>query len=517
MDKALIKIGREDPHLVTAVEIKRQYGAWAPRGIVFTCPKCGQPVTPCAMSSGSLQSPHFRHVEDNEKARQCELYREGMGEYQGVNKPNIPLPMFIRRSENFLNQFVVEGGFCHLDKDTLAQLQSEHAQIKTGNRLYDVNSRRFGAGLTRIPFESISLNPSQDVRLINSSLQLESIWGLPEEADRAMVFVCNNAMQGRRLRSGESVEAGSELLLLAPLGEEGAIERAFSCSRKIGFAGSLVGQSRLQVFHVVLSLSGNPREREAAYLKSCHLHIADTVKSPELLWPPSLVEDGAVRPLSSKGCIFGVHATPGGTAACSELPAGLPNQIKTFVLKSSASDEYGYLALPPSDKLTRLVMTKPDSQEGTVLLDASGRIPAFPESDTRDEVSVTQDGRILHLEARVPALVLWLRRGHPWERHKLEEGSPFVCTIGPADYILVVRKLVHSGGYLTLWKHLPRLSSKPNVEDDMLSINDLDRRASLLKAHLPRDRKFAIARKDMHFQVHMSTADKDFARRRSQL
>lgn len=517
MDKALIKVGREDPHLVTAVEIKRQYGTWLPKGIAFTCPRCGQPVTPCAMSPGSLQSPHFRHVEDNEKAQQCELYREGLGEYTGLNEPNVPLPMFIRLSDNSLHQFVVEGGFYHLDKDVLLQLQREHTKIQTGNRLYDVNSRRFGAGLARIPFESISLKPSRDVRLINSSLRLESIRGLPEDADRAMVFVCNSAFQGRRLRSGESVEMGSKLLLLAPLEEEKAIGRAFSHSRKIGFAGSLVGQSKLQVFYVVLSLAKNPLEREATYLKSCHLRIANTVTSPEFLWPPSLVEDGAVRPLSSKSCIFGIRATPGGTAACSELTGGLPDHIRTFSLKPSKSAGYGYLVLPPSGNLVRLVMADSRSPEGASLLDSNCRVSMYPETNAQNNISVTMDEGKLCIKANVPALVLWLRHGHPWEQFELKEGTPFERPIKSSDYVLAVRKLDHSAGYLRLWEHLPLQPSQSSVDEALPPVNELEKRASLLERYFPEDKRLAAERKAMHFHMHTITSGKDFAQRRSLL
>ena len=73
MEKAL-KIQRGKEQLVSANEIQNEFHGRNPWGISFICPLCRQPLFPAAMSSGSRQSPHFRHERNNERAHECELY-----------------------------------------------------------------------------------------------------------------------------------------------------------------------------------------------------------------------------------------------------------------------------------------------------------------------------------------------------------------------------------------------------------------------------------------------------------
>lgn len=72
MEKAL-KIQRGKEQLVSANEIQNEFHGRNPWGISFICPLCRQPLFPAAMSSGSRQSPHFRHERNNERAHECEL------------------------------------------------------------------------------------------------------------------------------------------------------------------------------------------------------------------------------------------------------------------------------------------------------------------------------------------------------------------------------------------------------------------------------------------------------------
>lgn len=102
MEKAL-KIQRGKEQLVSANEIQNEFHGRNPWGISFICPLCRQPLFPAAMSSGSRQSPHFRHERNNERAHECELYANSYGYFTTYQR--VPMPMFIRKSRSR------EGGF----------------------------------------------------------------------------------------------------------------------------------------------------------------------------------------------------------------------------------------------------------------------------------------------------------------------------------------------------------------------------------------------------------------------
>lgn len=497
MDLAIMKVGRESPHPITAAELQRQYGSWIPRGIRFTCPNCGQPVKPCAMSRSGAQSPHFRHKQNNEIAQQCDLYASGAGGYFGWEYQRVPMPMFIHRLPKSHDRFVVEGGFRAIDRLTLQVLAKAHAQIKMGLKRYDVSERRFGAGLTRLPFEDISLTPSANVQLVNSPIRFEAIWNPPEDASRAMVFSCDReTLQGQRVRARETVAPGSGLLILAPMREEAAITKAFLGARRVGFAGSILGATKLQVFQARLSMEGRRLEEEAEYLRSCGIFVGDPDVVPELLWPPSLTGDGEIRPLfEGSGCVFGVDtAWTGGTVFISDDPAyvGVTSPRK---LLPSDNGGRGYLILDPS-KTTRLLLTAPGSPNGAVLVDASSSdaISSLTAQDWNATV-VDSGGGAIQVVAPAPVSVMWLRKGHAWESRELKaEAGAFTLESSPSDLVRVVRRLLNSPWLLTTWERVPERAVVPASPNQSAGDGPLEARGHLLESLMPSDKRLARAR-----------------------
>lgn len=497
MEIAIMKVGHESPHSITAAELQRQYGPRIPPGIKFSCPNCGQPVKPCAMAGGGAQSPHFRHKNNNEIAQQCELYESGAGSYFGRERQHVPMLMCIHRSLRCHDQFVVEGVFKAVERSTLQLLAELHAQIKMGQKRYDVNERRFGTGVTRLSFEDISLTPAANVQLLNSCLPFDAIWSPPEDATKAMVFLCDlETLQGRRVRTGEIVAPGTSLLLLASMREGAAITKAFQGARRVGFAGPPLGSKKLQVFQARLSVEGRRLEEEKAYLRSCGVFVGVPDKVPELLWPPSLTGDGEIRPLfKGSDCVFGVATSrTGGTVFISDDPASVGVSSPQKLVPSGNSGR-GYLVLSPSNA-ARLLLTAPGSPNGVVLVDASSSdaIDSLAVQDRNVTVVDKGDGAI-QIAASAPVSIMWLRRGHTWERRDLKaEIRELTLETAPNDLVRVVRKLLNSPWSLTTWERLPEPVAVPPSPNQPVDDGPFGARGRLLESLIPRGKRLARAR-----------------------
>jgi len=278
MEKAL-KIQRGKEQLVSANEIQNEFHGRNPWGISFICPLCRQPLFPAAMSSGSRQSPHFRHERNNERAHECELYANSYGYFTTYQR--VPMPMFIRKSRSREGVFVVEGGFRSLDQRDLYVLEREGAKIKIGHKCYSINAQRFWAGLTKLPFEDISLSCGSSVRLVGSSLDLSSTWGYPEDARNAMVFTRDSdAGQGKRLKIGDTIPFETDLFLLAPEKEDERIRSSFTDVRRVGIAGKRTAMFKLVVFEIRFSKEDARWTQGKQYLEACGFEVDDSGGTP---------------------------------------------------------------------------------------------------------------------------------------------------------------------------------------------------------------------------------------------
>ena len=303
MKKAL-KIQHGKEQLVSASEIQSEFHGRNPWGISFICPLCRQPLFPVAMSPGSRQSPHFRHERNNDRAHECEFYARNYGYFATYQR--VPMPMFIRRSRTENGAFIVEGGFRRLDRQTLYALEREGASVKIGRKSYNVNAQRFGAGLAKLPFEDVSLSCGSSVRLVGSSLNLNSTWGYPEDARNAMVFTRDgDAEQGKRLKLGDTIPFETDLFLLALEGEGNRIRSSFADARRVGVVGKRTAMFNLAVFEVRVAKEDDQWPRGKRYLEGCGFKVDESGDTPELLWPPSLMSGGDLLPLfESSRCIF---------------------------------------------------------------------------------------------------------------------------------------------------------------------------------------------------------------------
>lgn len=305
MERAL-KIQKGKESLVLASEIQLEFHGRNPQGVNFICPLCRQPLFPAAMSPGSKQTPHFKHERNNERAHECELYASSYGYFATYQR--MPMPMFIRKSRDRNGLYIVEGGFRGLARHDLDTLKREGAEVWIGQKCYKVTDRRFGAGLTKLPIEEVSLNCGSAVRLVGApaSYGLSSTWGYPEDARRAMVFTRDaDTEQGKRLKIGDTIPFETDLFLLVPEREGDRIRSSFSCARRVGVAGKRTALFSLSVFEVRLTKDDDRWEKSKSYLEECGFSVDDSGDTPELIWPPSLASGGDLIPLFENArCVF---------------------------------------------------------------------------------------------------------------------------------------------------------------------------------------------------------------------
>ena len=352
MEKAL-KIQRGKEQLVSANEIQNEFHGRNPWGISFICPLCRQPLFPAAMSSGSRQSPHFRHERNNERAHECELYANSYGYFTTYQR--ISMPMFIRKSRSREGVFVVEGGFRSLDQRDLYVLEREGAKIKIGHKCYSINAQRFWAGLTKLPFEDISLSCGSSVRLVGSSLDLSSTWGYPEDARNAMVFTRDSdAGQGKRLKIGDTIPFETDLFLLAPEKEDERIRSSFTDVRRVGIAGKRTAMFKLVVFEIRFSKEDARWTRGKQYLEACGFEVDDSGGTPELLWPPSLMSGGELLPLfEGSRCIFAADMNSSvDNSLYVHTNADTSDRIRTVPLRKVDGGNSGFAILKNTAKIS---------------------------------------------------------------------------------------------------------------------------------------------------------------------
>lgn len=352
MEKAL-RIQRGKEQLVSASEMQDEFHGRNPWGVSFICPLCRQPLFPAAMSQGSRQSPHFRHERNNDRAHECELYASSYGYFTTYQRA--PMPMFIRKSRSREGVFVVEGGFRSLNQSDLCILEREGAKIKIGQKSYRINGQRFWAGLTKLPFEDISLSCGSSVRLVGSSLDLSSTWGYPEDARNAMVFTRDgDTGQGKRLKIGDTIPFETDLFLLAPEEEGDHIRSSFTDACRVGIAGKRTSMFNLSVFEIRFSKEDDRWSRGKHYLEACGFEIDESGGTPELLWPPSLVSGGEILPLfEGSRCIFAADMNSSAdNSLYVHTNADAPDRIRTVPLRKVDEGNSGFAVLENTAKLS---------------------------------------------------------------------------------------------------------------------------------------------------------------------
>ena len=352
MEKAL-KVQRGKEQLVSASEIQNEFYGNSPRNVSFICPLCRQPLFPAAMSPKSKKSPHFRHERNNKRAHDCELYAINHGYFTTYQR--MPMPMFIRKSRSEEGIFIVEGGFRRLDRQVLCTLEREEAKVKIGQKSYNVNRQRFGAGLTKLPFEDLSLNCSSSIELISASYDLGSTWGYPEDARHAMVFMRDSdTEQGKRLKTGDTIPFETNLFLLAPEREGECIRSSFTDARKVGAVGKRATMLNLAVFEIRFSKEDARWTRGKHYLEACGFGVDDSGYTPELLWPPSLISGGELLPLfECSRCIFAADMSSSiDNSLYVHTNTDTSDRIRTVPLRKADGGNSGFAILKNTEKLS---------------------------------------------------------------------------------------------------------------------------------------------------------------------
>jgi hypothetical protein len=303
MERA-IKVSHGIETLVTAEEVRNEYGGIVPWGIDFLCPICRQPLEAVAMHSYNRQAPHFRHEKNNPRAQECENYVSNNGYLSTYQR--VPLPMYIRKARSTRNdEFIVEGGFKFLGELKIEDMSQEGAVLKICHKNYPVSLARFGHGFIKLPFEEIALDCSSFVMLSGSSTPLSAAWGYPENASGSMVFTQDPySKSGKRVSVGDVIPFDTYLYILVPPASGFRVKESFPNSRKAGFSGSRIG-SWLEVYEARLSKEEPEWERGVAFLEKSGFRVGETQKEPKLVWPPSFLSEGNVVPLfNNSPCIF---------------------------------------------------------------------------------------------------------------------------------------------------------------------------------------------------------------------
>lgn len=309
MDQALL-VRRGKEKSISAADYRRNYKKGVPAGFSLLCPLCRQPLIPAAMFGKGIQSPHFRHKPGNERAQACENYASNNGYLSPCQRA--PLPLFIRRSRDDDETFVVEAGFRFPGAAVLAGLEREGARLRICNKCYNVNAQRFGAGMNKYPVEQLGLRLSASIELQGASRALETVWGYLEDAVAVYVFSRDSiSQQGRRIRQGDAIPMESDLYILAYAGTKGGnkLERAFPNAKLAGLVGDKGMSKRLSVYEVRLSKLEPEWERASAFLEMvCGYQVVDSAAKPSLLWPPALESSGEVVPLfKNTRCVVTVN------------------------------------------------------------------------------------------------------------------------------------------------------------------------------------------------------------------
>ncbi len=488
MEKALrIRRGKEE--LVSANDIRLEFHGRTPSGIKFICPLCRQPLFPAAMSPRGVQSPHFRHARNNERAHECELYATSHGCFSTYQRT--PMPMFVKRSLSH-GRFIVEGGFKRLDPQVFSELQKEGAKIVIGSKSYNVTPQRFGSGLTKLPFDDISLNCGSAVKLVCSTHDLNSTWGYPEDARRAMVFTRDaDTGQGKRLKIGDTIPFESDLFLLLHADEGNRMRAAFTGARKVGVAGGRSASTSLDVYEVRLSKDDTGWRQGKAYLEGCGFEVDDVGDTPKLIWPPALMASGVLLPVYKDAkCIFeaDVRSAKDGNLYV-HTNVDTADRVRTVPLRKTDDASCGFAVLKNNARLG-FVTTRDWVFSSAVLLHPSDLNADDLLHKRRVEPRLTfGDGRWI-LEASVPAgIVCYGRSGVISTIELSDEERTFCFEDGLYDRVCVQQKLNASLDQLVVFEKRFECGQATGVVSE-----GANAKTALIELNVPYDKKTAIAR-----------------------
>lgn len=495
--------GRFTP--VTATQIQSRYRGYVPSTIHFVCPVCHQPLYATAMSYGSIQSPHFRHQRNNPNAQLCERFARGYGGYASAMYQRMPLPMFISESSSSSRTFVVTGGFRSPDQGTLDILSASGARLLVGTREYIVNERRFGKGMTRIPFDQLSLTPMKYISLKNSPLPIESVWGLPEKAHSVMIFTRDiYTGQGKRVRRGEGVKYGDLIYLLAPRASAEYAAGRIPDSKHVGHVQCRLGGSTLQVLSTSIPSHSDMTREVLAIFEAEGIAISEDTSAPQLIWPPALHADGVERTLPGYADAFFATGTP------------MPGDDRLYIYggssmldDASSSQRFGsqvgrrgYASVMLSD--TDLLVTEtPGSFEQAVMLESAddSLYSLVRNYDVGFESST--EGVVVRVRLTRPLEVTCTRPNLPPTRHS-QLGEWLVLNVGRAAIVRIEKRLYSRTDSACLWLHLPASGGHAEA----LEGTPLDAQSSINRG---RDITLAIARKHGGARIETWGRDKSLA------
>lgn len=476
--------------LVSATDVQREFHGRAPWGVRFICPLCRQPLFPAAMTFKGKQNPHFRHEKNNERAHECELYASSYGYFSTYQRA--PMPMFIRRSHARKEKFIVEGGFRKLDPTVFSELEREGAKVVIGQKSYNVTSQRFGAGLTKLPFEELTLGCGSIVSLSGSRHDLNSTWGYPEDANRAMVFTRDSdTAQGKRLNAGDTISFETDLFLLLRDGDSGCIHSAFSGARKAGTAGRSSALWGLSVYEVRLTKDDARWRLAKAYLEDCGFDVADSDSTPKIIWPPALTAGGGLFPLvENSKCIFQADAR---SAEDGKLyihtSADTVNRVRTVPLRRGDNGSCGYAAFGNNSQFSFVTLRNRAFSSAVLLHPGDLNVDKLlHEIDSEPRLSL--DDGLWTLEVSIPSRVLLYERSGTVSRLELSgDSNSLRFEDGSLDRIRVQQKLFASLDRVVVFEKCFERTQAGEVAPA-----ESDAKAALIRLDAPNDIAFAISR-----------------------
>lgn len=389
MEKAIVIIDGEE-RLIGARELAFCHGSvLRNRYTRAICPVCHQEVN---FYYGQYMAPHFRHESNNSIARQCELYAQGEG--GGTPYERIPPPVFIRKKYGSPGMFVVEMGIKRIKDSTLSRLEREGAKLVVPDgdgkeREYCITRERFGGGLLRVPVGYAGGCSLSGVRLTRTSMSFRDVWGASPSIGRDAVFTCDrDSLSGRKIESLGSVSIGESVLIVSKSSAD-ALRGHFPDVKKVGLAD---GKVRRVVY--LATVEGC----SAAFLGQMSIMLGRSGDAPQVLWPPSLVSEGAIIPLfaKSKGC-FRVWAERGKTGVADNRlfsHAWTDGRTPRTVPMEETCDRDWMVAIVQPVSGVRFMSTSNRSLSNTILLGFKEmeRVGRPTDSDGRPKVGGCENG-----------------------------------------------------------------------------------------------------------------------------
>lgn len=278
--------------LVSASEVEERFGGEElPPGLRFACPCCMREVMPAAFGDGYKVEPHFRHRRNDDLAQFCENYMSGSGSTENDYREPV-IPLFLRRSSESAERFVVEIGFWRSGETFRKSMLGSDSWVTVEERKYPL--WQFANPNFKIRIQKLHLAVSDEIQF--QGMSSKTSIGIVENAKQAFVFNDDfDGDGGKRVRFQDSIKSDRDYYVVAAKAVGKQLKRAFS---KVEHVGTVQGDGELfDVTRVCILADSRRRELAEQVLASFGYCLTDYDRSAKLIWPPSANLYGVDSPI----------------------------------------------------------------------------------------------------------------------------------------------------------------------------------------------------------------------------